>query len=77
MASALPFQLLADMVLAVHFAIVTFVVGGLVFVVAGNILRCFSGLRLTLKSASESNLNLSQLAVPKGAFMLTNLGLLS
>ena len=32
-------QFLADSVLVLHFAIVTFVVGGLVLVVAGNLLR--------------------------------------
>jgi hypothetical protein len=31
----LPYQLLADVVLSVHFAIVLFVVGGLVFIVVG------------------------------------------
>lgn len=34
----LPYQLLADLVLAVHAAIVAFIVGGLVLVVAGNLL---------------------------------------
>lgn len=34
-----PYQLLADMVLAVHVAIVAFVVGGLVAVIAGNVLH--------------------------------------
>ena len=33
----MPYQLLADAVLLLHFAIVTFVVGGLVVVVAGNL----------------------------------------
>jgi hypothetical protein len=32
----MPYQLLADVVLAAHFAIVVFVVGGLVLIVAGN-----------------------------------------
>jgi hypothetical protein len=32
----MPYQLLADLVLATHFAVVLFVVGGLVGVVAGN-----------------------------------------
>ncbi|MDP3759478.1 MAG: DUF2784 domain-containing protein [Ramlibacter sp.] len=35
----LPYQLLADVVLALHVAIVAFVVGGLVAVIAGNLLR--------------------------------------
>jgi hypothetical protein len=35
---ALSFQLLADAVLALHFAIVLFVVGGLLLVVVGNLL---------------------------------------
>lgn len=35
----LPYRLFADAVLLVHFAIVVFVVGGLVLVVAGNLLR--------------------------------------
>ena len=34
----LPYQLLADAVLVLHFGIVVFVVGGLVLVVAGNML---------------------------------------
>jgi len=33
---ALPYQLLADAVLVVHLALVVFVVGGLAFIVAGN-----------------------------------------
>lgn len=36
---ALPYQLLADMVLALHVAIVAFVVGGLVLILVGNILK--------------------------------------
>lgn len=36
MGSPLPYQLFADAVLLLHFAIVLFVVGGLVFVVVGN-----------------------------------------
>jgi len=32
----MPYQLLADLVLATHFAVVSFVVGGLVLVVVGN-----------------------------------------
>jgi hypothetical protein len=32
-----PYQLLADAVLLLHFAVVVFVVGGLAFVVAGNL----------------------------------------
>lgn len=39
MNSPLPYQLLADTVLALHVAIVVFVVGGLVLVVAGNLRR--------------------------------------
>ena len=39
MASAVSYQLLADAVLVLHFAIVVFVIGGLVLVVAGNLLR--------------------------------------
>jgi hypothetical protein len=39
--SPLPYQLLADMVLMVHVAIVAFVVGGLVLIVVGN-LRAWS-----------------------------------
>ena len=35
----MPFQLLADAVLVVHFGVVLFVVGGLVVVLAGNWLR--------------------------------------
>jgi len=35
----LPFQFLADAVLVLHFALVLFVVGGLVLVVLGNLLR--------------------------------------
>jgi len=38
-AVAWPYPLLADLVLALHFAIVVFVVGGLVLVVAGNLWR--------------------------------------
>jgi hypothetical protein len=34
-----PYQLLADVLLIIHFAVVLFVVGGLVAVVAGNRLR--------------------------------------
>jgi len=34
----MPYQLLADLVLATHFAVVSFVVGGLLLVVVGN--RC-------------------------------------
>ncbi len=34
-----PFQLLADLVLALHVGVVAFVVGGLVLVVAGNLAR--------------------------------------
>ena len=37
MAPALPYQLLADAVLILHFGIVLFVVAGLVLVVAGNV----------------------------------------
>jgi hypothetical protein len=33
----LPYQLLADAVLATHFAVVAFVIGGLVLVVVGNV----------------------------------------
>ncbi len=33
----LPYQLLADAVLALHFAVVTFVVGGLALVIIGNL----------------------------------------
>ena len=35
----MPYQLLADAVLVFHFGVVLFVVGGLVVVVAGNLLR--------------------------------------
>jgi hypothetical protein len=35
-----PYQLLADAVLVVHFGVVLFVVGGLVLVLVGNWLRC-------------------------------------
>src|ERR1700754_1670015 len=38
MASPLPYRLFADAVLLLHFGIVVFVVGGLVLVVAGNML---------------------------------------
>lgn len=37
MPDALPYQLLADLVLALHFCIVAFVLGGLVLIVAGNL----------------------------------------
>lgn len=37
--AAWPYALLADVVLVLHFAVVLFVVGGLVLVVAGNLLR--------------------------------------
>ncbi|MEO7391921.1 MAG: DUF2784 domain-containing protein [Ramlibacter sp.] len=37
MPGTLPYPLLADMVLALHVAIVAFVVGGLVLIVAGNL----------------------------------------
>ena len=37
MSIALPYQLLADAVLVVHLALVVFVVGGLAFIVAGNV----------------------------------------
>lgn len=39
MSGSLPFQLLADAVLTLHVALVLFVVGGLVVVVLGNLLR--------------------------------------
>ena len=39
MISVQHYQFLADAVLVLHFAIVTFVVGGLVLIVAGNLLR--------------------------------------
>ena len=39
MPASLPYQQIADVVLVVHFAIVLFVVGGLVLVVAGNLWR--------------------------------------
>src|SRR5678816_3997972 len=39
MASAESYQLLADAVLALHFAIVACVIGGLLLIVAGNLLR--------------------------------------
>lgn len=39
MSSSLPFQLLADAVLILHIALALFVVGGLVVVVAGNLLK--------------------------------------
>jgi polyferredoxin len=39
---ALPYQLLANLVLALHVAIVVFVVGGLVFIIVGN-LRAWPG----------------------------------
>ena len=34
-----PYQLLADLVLALHVAVVAFVVGGLVLVIVGNVAR--------------------------------------
>ena len=37
MKDALPYQLLADLVLSLHFAIVLFVVGGLLVIVAGSL----------------------------------------
>jgi len=33
----LPYQLLADVMLSLHIAIVLFVVGGLVFIIVGNL----------------------------------------
>jgi hypothetical protein len=36
MSNSLPYQFLADLVLTVHFAIVVFVIGGLVFIVVGG-----------------------------------------
>ena len=39
MSSVLPYRYLADAVLLVHFGVVAFVVGGLLIVVAGNLLR--------------------------------------
>lgn len=38
MHEAPPYQLLADMVLSLHVAIVAFVIGGLVLIIAGNLL---------------------------------------
>ena len=38
MPASLPYQLLADAVLVLHFAVVLFVVGGLFLIVAGNLL---------------------------------------
>lgn len=45
-----PYQLLADAVLALHFCIVAFVLGGLVLVIAGNLRawRWVNGLRFRL-----------------------------
>ena len=37
--SAVPYQLLADLVLVLHVALVVFVVGGLVVIIAGNLRR--------------------------------------
>jgi polyferredoxin len=37
MTDALPYQLLADVVLSLHVAIVVFVVGGLLLIIAGNL----------------------------------------
>src|SRR5262245_46275079 len=37
--SMLPYRLLADAVLLLHFSIVVFVVGGLLLVIAGNLMR--------------------------------------
>lgn len=37
MPAAAPYQLLADVVLTLHFAVVAFVVGGVVFVILGNL----------------------------------------
>lgn len=39
MPAPIPYRLLADAVLVVHFAIVAFVVGGLVMIIAGNLLN--------------------------------------
>jgi hypothetical protein len=39
MTTPLPYQLLADLVLILHFGVVLFVVGGLVFILVGNALR--------------------------------------
>lgn len=38
-ANPLIFQQLADAVLALHFAVVAFVLGGLVFIIVGNVMR--------------------------------------
>jgi hypothetical protein len=38
MSESLPYQLLADLVLTLHFALVAFVVGGLVLVIVGNLI---------------------------------------
>lgn len=37
MLAELPYQLFADVVLSMHFAVVVFVVGGLVLIIAGNV----------------------------------------
>ena len=37
MSESLPYQVLADMVLSLHVAIVAFVVGGLAFIIVGNL----------------------------------------
>lgn len=39
MPNHLPYQLFADVVLSLHFAVVAFVVGGLVLIIAGNLSR--------------------------------------
>lgn len=51
---ALPYPLLADAVLALHVAVVAFVVGGLALIVAGNLLgwRWVNGPRLRLAHAA-------------------------
>ncbi|MEQ1838294.1 MAG: hypothetical protein ABL858_08180 [Candidatus Nitrotoga sp.] len=37
MSEILSYQLLADMVLTLHFAVVVFIVGGLILIVVGNL----------------------------------------
>jgi len=56
MEGLLSYRLLADAVLLLHFAVVVFVVGGLVVVVVGNLgagsTTCGSALRTSQRSAS-------------------------
>ena len=56
----IPYQLLADMVLALHFGVVVFVVGGLVMVLD----PIFQGLAISLMAGEVASLLLSRVTVP-------------